>query len=241
MLHLAGASKIVAQRREDPTADSASTPTPSATGIVSGDIIHPALLQYMQAIQDSDANIHDSSDLQDTDPSRVNALLSGGPPSGYGLDPSRVPHGMSGVASTSVGALPTQQPLPQVPADSRLWSSFESKQSPPFAEGPPGEATYSLDSIPDFNSIFRFQTPSLHTQYPQLSGATPPFEQTQNIGPSPAFNDLSREFAVGEMRMGDMETTSGLDFRRFMVENVPGLTSDGMDTGWEAFLTGLHS
>ena len=238
MLRLAGASNISAQRREDPTADSTPTSTPGATGMsraIPQDTIHPALLQYIQATQGGGPNVQGSFDQPVTDPSKTNAVLSGRSPSGSGRDPStssRVPHGMP---SNSVGTPPTQQPLPQVPAGSQLWSSFESTQSP-FTQGTAGEATYSLDSFSDFDSIFRFHSPFLHTQYPQLSGTTQTFEQTPTTGPSPVSNDLSRGF--GEMRMEEARTGRELDPTRFMAGNAPGLAYDGIGTSWEAFLAG---
>ena len=238
MLHLAGASNIFAQPSEDSTADSAPTSTPSPSWTfpaVPQDTIHPTLLQYMYATQDGDAKIQDSANLPDTGSSNTNTILSAGSPSGYGLDASpspRIPRGMPG--ATGVRLPPTQQPLPQVPANSKLWSSFEPTHTP-FTQRNPGEAACALDSFPGFDSIFRFQAPSLHTQYPQLSGAT----QTPTAGPSPASNDLSRGFGISEMRMRDTSTGGELDFTRIMAENVPGLT-DGMGVGWEAFLTGWH-
>jgi hypothetical protein len=195
----------------------------------------------MQVIQGGDVKIQDSPDLLDTDPLR-NTMLSGRSSSVYGLGASTsapVPDGMPDATYTDVGVLPTQ-PLPRVPANSQLWNSFESTQYP-FAQRNPGEATYSPDSFPDFNSIFRFQAPSLHTQYPQLSGAVArTVEQTPTTDYSPASNDSSREFGISGMRRGDIKMGSGLDFACFMAENVPGLTSDGMGTSWEAFLTGWH-
>jgi len=241
VLLLAGASNIFAQRRDSSTADSPSGSTPSDSGTLPAipqDTVHPVLLQYMQVIQDGDAEIQGSYDLLDTDLSR-NTILSGGSSSGYGLGASTsapVPHGMPGATCTNAGVLPTQ-PLPQVPADSQLWNSFESTQYP----SGPGEAAYSLDSSPDFNSIFRFQVPSLHTQYPQLSSATnQTVDQTPTTNHSPTYNDLSRGGGVNGMRMGDTGTGSGLDFASFMTGNVPGLTLDGTGISWEAFLNGWN-
>lgn len=231
MLRLAGASTIFAQRPEGPTADSTPTSTP---GSIPQDTIHPALLQYIQAIRGGDANIQGSFDLPDIDPSNTNVIPGERSPSGYGPDlltSSRVPQRTPDSTSDSVGAPPTQHPLPQVPADSQLWTSFESPQAP-FIQGTPGGATYSLDSFSDFNSIFRFQSPFLHTQYPQFSAPRQTFEQTPTTGPSPASNDLSRGLGIGEMRIEDRTTGSGLDFTRSMAENVSELSS------WEAFLAG---
>lgn len=239
MLRLAGASNIFAQRREDPTADSISTSMPGATSVfpvIPQDTIHPALFQYMQVIQGGDANIQGSFSLPDIDPSKTNAILSERSPIGCGLDQltsSRIPHGMPGTTSNSIGSRPTQQALPQVPADSQLWRSFESAQSPPI-QRTPGEGTYSLDSFSDFDSTFRFQSPFLHSQYPQLSGAT----QTPTTGPSPVSNDILRGIGIGEMRIEDTRAGGGLDFTPSMAENVPGLVSDGMGISWEALLAG---
>lgn len=205
------------------------------------DTIHPALLQYMRVIQGDDVKNQESSYLLDTDLSR-NAILSGGSPSGYGLGASTsapVPHGMTGATCTNVGVLPTQ-PLPQVPVDSQLWNSFEPTQHP-FVQRNPDEAPHSLDSFPDFDSIFRFQAPSLHTQTPQLSGAiAQTAEQTPTTNYSPAPNDLSRGFGISGMRMGDTKPGNESDFAHFVAENAPGLTSDGMGIDWGAFLTTWH-
>ena len=242
VLHLAGASNIFAQRRECPTAGSTPGSTPSDTGLfpaIPQDSIHPALLQYMQVIQDGDVEIQDSSDLLDTDASR-NTILSGRSSSGYGLGASTsapTSHGMPGATCNNTGVLPTQ-PLSQVPADSQPWNSFESTQYHPVPRDP-GEATYSLDS---FDSIFRFQVPSLHTQYPQLPGAIArTVDQTSTTDHSPTSNDLSRGGGINGMPMGDTRAGSELDLASFMTENVPGLTSDGMGISWEAFFTGWHS
>jgi hypothetical protein len=193
------------------------------------DTIHPVLLQYSQVIQDSDVEIQGSSNLLDTDPSTTS--------SGYGLGASTfapVPHGMPGAARTNAGVLPTQ-PLPQVPADNQLWNSFESTQYP----SGPGEAMYSPDSFPDLDSIFRFQAPSLHTQYPQLSSATARavVEQTPTTNHSPNSN---RGDGISGVQMGDTGAGGELDFASFMTGNVPGLTLDGMGISWEAFLNGWH-
>ena len=199
------------------------------------DAIHPALLQYMQVIQDGDVKVQYSSDLLDNDSSR-NPISSGGPSSGYGLGASTSAPAPHGVPSTNIGG-PPAQPLPQVPADGQLWNSFESTQYP-SVQSNPGEAAYSLDSFPDIDSIFRFQAPSLHTQYPQASCAiaqNPPADHSQ------APNDLPRTSGVSGMPMGDTRTGGDLDLPGFMAENMPGLTYDGMGIGWEAFFPGWHS
>ena len=200
--------------------------------VIPQDAIHPALLQYMQVIQGGDVKSQGPSDLLDTDPSR-NTILSGRSSSGYGLGAptaAPVPHGGPGATCTNIGVPPTQ-PLPQVPADSRLWNSFEPTQYPSVQRNT-GEATYSLDSFPDFDSIFRFQVPSLHTQYPQLSCTiTPAADHSQ------ASSDLSRGSGVSEMQTGDTRAGNELDFAGFMTENMPRLTYDGMGIGLETFFT----
>ena len=115
-----------------------------------------------------------------------------------------------------------------------MWNSFEPTQYP-SVQGNPGDATYSLDSFPDFDSIFRFQVPSLHTQYPQL-----PCTITPTADHSQASSDLSRGAGVSEMRMGDTRAGNELDFAGFMTENMPGLTYDGMGIGLDTFFTDWH-
>ena len=117
-----------------------------------------------------------------------------------------------------------------------MWNNFESTQYP-SVQSNPGEATYSLDSFPDFDSIFRFQVPSLHTQYPQMSYAN---AQNPTADRSPASNDLPRGSGVSGMPMGDARAGNELDFAGFMSDNMPGLTYDGMGIGWEAFFPGWH-
>lgn len=200
------------------------------------DSIHPALLQYMQDIRDGDIKIRDSSALLDTGPSKADVIMSG-----HGLGPStssRVPPEMPGAVRTSVGAPPAQQLLPQIPTESQLWSSFDRSTQSPSTRGNPDDATYSLDSFPDFDSIFRFQTPSLYTQYPQLSPAARTLERTPTAGPSPSSNDSSRGFGIGETRVEDTRVASELYFTRCMAEDVSGFSADGMGSGWEAFLAG---
>ena len=115
-----------------------------------------------------------------------------------------------------------------------MWNSFEPTQYP-SVQGNPGDATYSLDSFPDFDSIFRFQVPSLHTQYPQLPCTIAP-----TADHSQASSDLSRGPGVSEMRMGDTRAGNELDFAGFMTENMPGLTYDGMGIGLDTFFTDWH-
>jgi len=238
VLHLAGASNIFSQRREGSTADYTPGSTPSDTGtspVIPQDAIHPALLQYMRVIQGSDVKTQGPSDLLDTDSSR-NATLSGTPSSGYGLGAptsAPVPHGRPSATYTDIG-VPPAQPLPQVPADTQLWDSFKPTQYP-SAQGNPGEATYSLDPFTDFDSIFRIQAPSLHTQYPQL-----PYTIAQTADHSHASNDLSRGPGINEMRMGDTRAGSELDFASFMAENMPGLNYDGMGIGLETVFADWH-
>ena len=156
VLHLAGASNIFAQRRERSTADTTPGSTPSDSGVFTAipeDAIHPALLQYMQVIQDGDAKVQYSSDLLDTDSSR-NTMLSGGSSSGYGLGASTsapAPHGMPSATCTNIG-VPPAQPLPQVPADNQMWNNFESTQYPQMsyanAQNPTADRSPASNDLP---------------------------------------------------------------------------------------------
>lgn len=215
--------------------DCTPTSASSCAGIsptIQPENIHPTLFEYLQVIQRGDTEVEESSHIyttESTSSEKLNGLASSGGASSSMLTSL----GISDVTTTSPGPS-----LQQTGGSS--WPEFETETAQTmFAQE---TAVQSVDSPFDassaFNSIFRLQYPSIYTQYPQLSDGTSGMQRAPTIGPSSTPDSMSGNLGIGTVQIGDPNVRDGMDFARYMAENVPGLVYDGNGLGWDTFLTG---
>ena len=236
VLHLAGASNMRTQVYRDSMDDRTPASTSTSTGsppAVQPENIHPTLLEYLQIIQRGGTDVGEPSDIYTTESSILSEKLNGLAPSGHNIEGTPIstltPQGNSNVATTGPTA-PSSQPL------FYGGPSFETAQAP-FAQvqstDPPFDTPFTFNSI--------FQSPSLATQHPQLSGGISGLQRTSTVEPSLTHDNMSGSFRTDTVQMGDPNAVDGIDFARFMAENVPGLVYDGNAMGWDTFLAGWQT
>ena len=240
VLHLAGASNIHTTACGDSMDDRTSTSASSSAGIspaIQSENIHPTLFEYLQVIQKGDANFKESSDSHTTESissEKLNRLASSGHQTEGTTTSALTSLEVSSNANTGPSASSAQPPAFQTQAGSLSWPRFETAQSS-FAQG--NVVPFVDPPLDSFNSIFRFQSPSISTQYPQLFDETLGPQLTSAVGPSSTPDDTSGSFGIGAVQMGDPNAGDGMDFAQFIAENVPSLVYDGGGIGWDTFLT----
>jgi len=237
VLHLAGASNL---HYDACTPTSASSPV-GVPPAIQPESIHPTLFEYLQVIQREDTEVEESPDIYTTESASSEKLNDGAPggrriekTSSSALNSLEIFNGAAGPSPSS------RLPLFQTQAGNPSWLPFESAQTP-VAQGTAVQSNDPpFDPPPAFDSIFRFQHPSISTQHSQFSDGISGPQLASAVGPS-LTPDGSGNFGIGMVQMGDPNAGDGMDFTRFVAENVPGLVYSGNGMGWDTFLTGWQT
>ena len=228
VLHLAGASNIHTQVCGDSMDDCTPTSGSSSTGIsptIRPENIHPTLFEYLQIIQTGDTGVERPSDIYTT------GLTTSEQLNGQGSAPSSVLSSLvSNVAATGTSSSSSQAPLFQIQAGSQSLLEFETAQLPFAQRSAMQSIDPPFDSLSAFDSIFHFQNPPTSAQYPELTSAPQPVSA---VGPSSAPDNISGNFGIGTVQMGDPNAVDDMDLARLIAGNNLGLIHDGNVIGWD--------
>jgi hypothetical protein len=247
VLHLAGASNLHAtisgasMDNRTPTSASSSAGTPPA---LQSENIHPTLFEYFQVIQRGDTDVKEGPDIcttESTSSEKLNGFAANGHRTEMTTASALNSLGTSDIATTGPSASSSLPPLFQTLASGPSWLGFEAPQSSFAHRSAVQSIDPPVDSVSAFSSLFRFDNPLLFTQYPQSTNGTSESQRVSTLEPSVTPEDTSGGFGIDAVQMGDLNADAGMDFARFMAENVPGLAYDGNGIDWDTVLTGWQA